>query len=919
MHKFLLLLLSTLFLGASTLPVEKALVQGTLGNGFSYSILHNEKPKDTVEFRFLVKAGSLEEEDDQRGLAHFVEHMAFNGTQNFKKNELISYLESIGLKFGGDLNANTGFTRTLYKLSVPLKDNHLDTALTILGDWAGGLLFNPDEYEKERGVMLEEKRLRNNARFRLYLQYAPLLYGESKYADRIVIGSEEVIKHSPVQRAVDFYEKWYRPELMHLVVVGDVNVTQMEKKIKKQFSALTNSNHEKPISRLIPENNETRMMVVSDKELFENAAEVYYFERHLGTRTLAEKREDVVTWLAQNMFNLEAKKALLKPKSKALGMSMRTQTLTPHKKVHTFVATYNTKEREAAFSQLHAFMWQFGKFGFDASTLKRATKQLLKRNEDAFKSIQTTESITLSSQLFQSIEHNSTFVDREADYAIVKTLADEITLQEVNARFREILNIQDRVILFKSTKKFELDKQEVLQQIKKAKEEVKEAPKVEKRDLTLLKKPLTAKKILKKSFDEKAGIYTYTLENNITVLFKPTDFRKNEVLLSAVSHGGLSALPTEALNDAKKMSRWVMQSAPSDLSPDEMRELLSDKKVQVNFSLSRFYEGINAVSSSKDLESMMKMIYLYATTAKISPNVDRQLRNKDLSLAEESDRDPAYKFSKEMNKFYYMNNPRILFDSKESINDLNTSKMLSIFKEKFKAMNHFDYIIVGDVTAEEVEKQIALTLANLATSVKNESINATPYSYKTGFQKFVKALNTSNIANVGLKYRAPLEYSLLTDSALSMMKDILTIRLRNLIREEKSGTYGVGVSCNIIRELEKTASCNIRFASDPARKDELITSIRQAIVQFVKEGPTSLELKNVKTKYTLLYKKALKNNYFWQELILNHAKHGDDIHVLLDFEKNIENVTQKDVQKVSETLFGGDLLQTERMPKGSKK
>ncbi len=915
MHKILLLLLSTLFLGASTLPIEKSLVQGTLGNGFSYSILHNEKPKDTVEFRLLVKVGSLEEEDDQRGLAHFVEHMAFNGTKHFEKNELISYLESIGLKFGGDLNANTGYTRTLYKLSVPVSDKHLDVALTILGDWAGGMLFNPEEYEKERGVVLEEKRLRNSVAFRLYMQYAPLLYGESKYTDRTVIGTKEVIEHSPVQRALDFYEKWYRPELMHLIVVGDINVSKMKKKIQKQFSLLKNNSSKKPISRLIPENNETRMMVISDKELFENATEIYYLEPYLGTRTFANKKSYIVTWLAKNIFNMEAKKALLKPESKALDISMLTQKLTPHKKAHTFVLTYNEKDREEAFSQLHALMWQFGKFGFDETMLKRVKKQLLKYNEDAFKNISSTESTALSSELIRSIEHGGIFIDRKMDYEIVNILVGEITLQEVNERFRDILNIQDRVILFKSTKKFELDTQDVLQEIKKAKEEAKEAPKVKKRVLTLLKKPLLANKILEKSFDEKAGIYSYRLENNVTVLFKPTDFRKNEVLLSAVSHGGLSALPTEALNDAKKASSWVMQSAPSDFSPDEMSALLSGKKVQVNFSLSRFYESISTQSSSKDLESMMRVIYLYVTVPKISPNVDRQLRNRHLSLSKESERDPAYKFNKEMHKFYYMNNPRILFDSKESINDLNATKMLSIFKEKFQSMNHFNYVIVGDIGVEEIEKQISLYLANLPISQRNEDINATPYPYKTGFQKFVKALNTTNIANVGLKYRAVLEYSLVTDSALSMMNDILTIRLRNLIREEKSGTYGVGVNCNIVRELEKTASCNIQFASDPTRKDELIKGVRQVISQFVKEGPTTLELKNVKIKYMLLYKKALKNNYFWQELILNHAKYADDIHVLLDFEKNIGNVTKKEVQKVSKILFGGDLLQTERMPK----
>ncbi len=915
MKKIIILtLLTALLLPAKELPKEKDLVEGKLANGFSYAILHNEKPKDFVEFRLIVDAGSLEEDDDQRGLAHFTEHMAFNGTKHFKKNELISYLESIGLKFGGDLNANTGFTRTLYKLSVPVKEKNVDTALTILDDWAGGLLFNPKEFDKERGVVLEEKRLRNSPSFRLYQQYAPLFYGKSKYKDRIVIGKEEVLKHAPVQRVVDFYQKWYRPELMHLVVVGDVNVTEMEGKIKTYFSELKNKSSDKPVSRLIAESNSTRIMALTDRELFQNTAEVYYMERVFGAHTKAEKKRNIITRIAQKIFNLEAKKELLKTESKALNIFAGTQTLTPYKKAYLFKAIYSEKDRKEAFSQLYRLMWRFEKFGFEQRSFEQVKKQLLEQNENEHKEIQTTDSGRLASALVRSIEHDAIFVDREEDYLIVKALIQEITPEEVNARFKEIVNIQDRIILLKSTKALTVDKKKVLQSIDLAKKEVKEPSATENKELNLLQKPLQAKKIVKKVFDKETGIYSYSLENNVTVLFKPTTFRQNEVLLSAVSPGGLSALPTEALNDAKKASGWVMQSAPGTLKPDELRTLMADKSARVNFRISRFDEKIDGSSNSKDLETLLKLLYVYVTTPKIDPGVDRQLSNSALALARQLDRDPAYKFNKALNKFYYMDNPRILFDNKESIERLNNEKMLKLFKKKFTAMNHFTFMIVGDTKPEAVEKLIALYLANLPTSTSEEKINAKPFAYKKGKQTFVRPFNASNIANTGLKYRLELDYNMHDDIVLSIMQEILNVRLRNLIREDKSGTYGVGIKCSIIRELEKTSSCNIRFASDPIRENELVESIEKSIKNFIEEGPTAQELKNIQTEYALMYKKALRDNYFWLDLMTDHAKFKDDIKTLLTFNEEIKKITRNEVQKMAEKMFNGDLLLSKRIP-----
>ncbi len=914
----LLLSLLSVLLSAKTLPSNARLVEGMLPNGFSYSIMHNEKPKDKVEFRLYVKAGSLEEEEDQRGLAHFIEHMAFNGTKHFKKNELVSYLESIGLTFGGDLNANTGYGRTLYKLSVPIGGDNVDKALTVLQDWAGGLRFNPEEFNKERGVILEEKRLRNTPSYRLYRQYSPLFFDGTKYNDRMVIGKEQVIKHAPVQRAVDFYKKWYRPELMHLVVVGDIDVKEMKKKIKETFGGLKNSVQIEPVSRLVPPQNKTRIISLTDKELHSNSAEIDYLERKPGTVTEEEKRDDLVVWMTSLLFNLNAQKEVLKPESKALSLHFDISSLTPVKRMYRFSAYYKEANRAAAFEQLYRLMWRFGKYGFAQKDFETVRTHLLARNENSYRESNNTKSAAFASQIVRNIGSGGVFVDEAYDYTLSKKLLHSITLEEVNKRFRKILGIKDRVIIFVGTSKNKLPHKRVLHLMAQAKKEAKK-PKIQKsHTLTLLKHPLTPVKIIEKHFDQKTGIYFYRLENNVTVSFKPTDFRKNEVLVSAVSPGGFSTVPTKSLDAAIKAADWVVPSAPGDLKSYELKELMAGKQLSFIFSVSRFGEVIDAGSSTEDLASLFQLLYMQITAPKIDPAIANQERNILLTDQAHSDRDPAYRFEKGAKKFYYRDNPRIQFDTKQSIEKLDPKEMLALFKKKFGDMNHFHFIIVGDTTPKQVEKLISTYLGNLPTRTKNEKYDSTPYPHRKGEQYFVKRFNTTNIANIALQYQSSLPYSIRNAAIMDAVQNILTVRLRNLIREARSGTYGIGVQCRMIRELHDKTVCTVGFAADPARRDELIKAVRKSIAGFIAHGPTAQELKNYKTEFAVQYKLMQKENRFWSGMMMLSARFDTPIETYLKMPEAIHTLTVGEIKAAAKTLFGSDLLVTERLPEKKK-
>ena len=917
MYRFILLTLAFLFisLSAEVMPTDKRLVSGTLSNGLRYYIMHNEKPKNIASFRLFVHAGSLEEDDDQRGLAHFIEHMAFNGTTHFKKNDLVSYLESIGLTFGGDLNANTDYERTLYKLRVPVKANNVDTSLQIMRDWAGGLNFDKDEFNKERGVVLEEKRLRNTAESRLLRKFSSLFYAHTNYANRTVIGKEAILKHAPVQRAIDFYNKWYRPEHMAVVIVGDIDPKKVEKKIHTMFSDLKNNNHMPIVSRTIPENNTTRILTVTDKELSLNSVQMLFLENQKGIVTSQALKAQMINWMTTLMFNFNTQKHLLAPNTKLLELSMENETINSSKKATVFSASYKKEDREEAFEELNRIVYTYARFGFKQSTFKNIKKQLATLNENSHKEKANTLSSSYATDIVHTLLTGDVFVDEAYDYTLAKKLLKEITLEEVNARYRQILNIKDRAILFMGTDENNVSKEKALGLIEKAKESVASSKKsAEIKDISLPPKPDKLAKIIDKKYNKKLNIYSYTLENNVTVDFKPTQSQKNEVLLFALRQGGESTIPVSQLDNAHKAANWVVNSAPGKIKSYNMGALLADKKLHYDFIIERFNESIKGESVTKDFESLLHLIYLQVTQPKIDESVTKQLRNQLLSQLPEGERNPAYHFQKAFTAFYYKNNPRLFFDTKESIEKLDGKQMLSIFKDKFTDMNHFHFVIVGDIETKKLETLIERYLGTLPTAKKKETYNGVPYDYRKGKQHFIKKFNTENIANISLKYRTTLPFSVHTIATLNAVQSILNIRLRNIIREDKSGTYGIGVACTFIRQLQNTVVCDINFAADPKRKDELLAALDKAVQSFMEKGPTREELTNYQIEFAVAYKQTLQNNAYWLTTLQVAANFDTPLEAYLHINEEVKSLTLEEIKAIAQKIFTGDVVTAENIP-----
>ncbi len=911
------LFLATALIGGE-MPTDKRLVEGMLPNGFHYMIMHNEKPKDRVVIRLLVKAGSLEEDEDQRGLAHFIEHMAFNGTEHFKKNELVRYLESIGMNFGGDLNAETTFGHTLYKLSVPVTGDNVDKALLIVHDWANGMTFDPKEFENERGVVLEEKRLRNTPGFRLYKQFSPLFYNGSRYEKRETIGKESVLRHAPVSKAVEFYKKWYRPELMTLVVVGDIDPKAIEQKIRKVFSGLININHTPPYTRLIADNNTTRTLSVSDKDIGDNSLQINYLSREFGTVTPGEFRSDMLDMMAELMFKQEVPRHLLTPGTKLLGLSMGTQWITPLRRSIAFSADYAQGNAKAALGEVGRIISGYAAYGFDKITFEAVKRQLYAANENNHKRHMDIPSVIHAQQLAKAVENGGVFIDEGYNYRFSKQFLDSVTPDEVNKRFKAIVSNPNRVILFSGSKRVAIDNKEAVSILENAAKEANATHKNTQGTAAFPPRPKQCGSIVSKHVDKTHGIYHYVLENNVSVDFKPTDFAKNQVLFSAVALGGDSIVAPEALDNLHKAARWVVASAPGEVKAWEFPTLLSGKQLHYEFAIDRFDESISASSSTEDFETLLKLIRWQLMEPKIDPAVAKQQRDSLLAALSAKERDPGYRFNKAFEEYYYDNNPRIQFDTAQSIAKLDPNVMLQDFKKAFSGFNRFHITIVGDIDPKTVEKLLPCYLGTLPAGAKKTPYNGTPYPYKKGHLHFNRAYNSTNIANITMQYRTKLpKFSVHTAATINLLQSVLNIRLRNEIREKKSGTYGIGTACTLTRETNNTLVCSISFAADPKRSDALIKDVQTQLAAFIKEGPDAKTLKNAKKEFSVGYRQMLRKNEYWLSLMQLENRFDTPLEAYLKLDTQMASVTAEELKHLSKKIFESDSVIAQQQPDDS--
>ena len=917
-----LLLLTFIFMAtlfSKELPWDKTLIKGQLENGFKYTIKKNEKPANKAELRLVVKVGSLEEDDDQKGIAHVVEHMAFNGTKHFKGNDLIKFLESIGVEFGSHLNASTSTEVTQYQLSVPLKDDNLEKTFLIFQDWAGDVTFDAKELDKERGVVLEEARSRDNAGFRTYVQALDTIYAGSKYKERIPIGDLDIIRNIKIDRVKAFYDDWYRPEHMHFVAVGDFDVKKIEKLIKKSFSHLKNNSKRQRASRYVPKIDEQRVLFTEDKELTSSSLTYYFIHDYKQTQTIEEYRKELLQTIALKLFNQSNSSLLTKDNPVAQRIGVRANKMGENLKAYTFTSAYQGMKEKAALYELVDSIYTIKKFGFDKYEFDALIKDLIYDNEENYKTLKDTGSSRYASVLGRYAVDDDIFIDEEFEYKFLKNELKNIKIENINKVFSEMIDTPAQIVNYDLATQNRLSKRTIFKTIKKASKNVKKPfidPNLPKRILT---KKLEQKAIKNEVYNKEFDMWELTLANDIKILFKKNSYQRNNVDLYSFSYGGFSLIEDDNIVNAKFAANIIANSGLSDYSYKQLNRIYAGKRVGIKPYISRYSEGFSGSSSSRDFETLLELLYLYHTEYKVNDNILKNTKSISEYRLRQVNRDPKSKFSIDFLKYYYKNNKRYTKETIEDIQNVKKEEILKIYEDRFMDTNNFTYIIVGDIDYKKVKNLASTYLANLPVKQRNESYKDRKIEPLKGQNNFVKYYENKNISTVSLTYLKETPYSLKEAVYLASLKDVLTVKLRELIREEKSGVYGVSVKNSFSRTPKDKASISISFTCDPKRKDELTSYVKKVVDEIQKEEVEKKYINSFIKKRVIAYNENIKTASYWENILKRHAFYNDNISDVNKYIDLYENLTPKDVKNSAlKYLTTEDILFTVLNPKSMK-
>lgn len=899
---------------SDALPVDPALRTGVLENGLTYFVRRNTEPRNRAELGLVINAGSLQEDEDQRGLAHFLEHMLFNGTENFEGQELINYLERVGMEFGPDVNAYTSFGETVYTLTIPLDDEEIvQTAFEILVDWAANATLDADEIEAERGVIVEEERLRDqNVNGRLREQILPVLFGDSRYAERLPIGDMETVRNAPREAFTRFYETWYRPELMALIAVGDFDPAVFEGYMREAFSPLTNPEMPAPLeSYEVPEHEDTRYAILSDPEFSVTYAEIELKRPANVTQTVADYGEDLAASLFGGLINTRLSERAREADTPFLQASVGGGSLT--RDVDTITLGVVTDDG-AALPGLRALLEEVERarrFGFTETELARAKTNLLSRLERNFNEREDISSAAYLSFLTSSFLEGSVLTTNEADYRLAEGLLPQISLADVNDFTQDLLATDNRVVFVIAPEKAGLElpsETEVAAVIDNAQNAELDPYEDTLTETDLIETPPEPVAVTDETYLEALDATVLTLGNGVRVVVKTTDFTASEVLMSGVSYGGSSLVSDEDYPEASLISGVVSDSGVGPFSRNELSRLLSGQNVSLGVSIGDLTEGFSGYAERDDLETLFQLVYLYAT----APREDAVAfsRTQDALRAGLRNRDsqPQVAFRDALNSALYGDAPRYQTLTLEEVDALDYTRALTIYRERFANMGDFVFTFVGDVSLDEVRELAQHYLGNLPAGGGSET-----------FANVEPALPTQTVAEV--VYKGQEEQSLVQlrffgelnptrDERLKLLllDNILSIRMTQELREALGGVYSPSVFSGVSKYPEPTYRLGVQFSADPNRVDELVRASFEVVQDVRVNGPDADTFAKAQEQVRRNYEETFEQNRFWLTILeyylaLNLDESPDE---LLAYESEIAALSIADLREAAQTYLHTD-------------
>lgn len=895
------------------LPLDPAVRTGTLENGFTYYIRRNTEPKDRAQLYLVNKVGSILEDEDQRGLAHFLEHMNFNGTTHFPKNELVDYLEKAGVKFGADLNAYTNFDETVYQLPIPVDDpDVLKTGMLIMHDWAQEALLETEEIDKERGVILEEKRVGQGAGQRMRNQYLPKLLNNSRYARRLPIGTEAVLTRFAPEALRAFHNDWYRPDLQALVVVGDIDVKEMEKKIRLLFADLEMpENPKKREEYTVPLTGRNQVVAVTDKEMPATVAQVIMKHPGEPLKTRQDFRRAMIRSLYNTMTNARMEELARQSDPPFLGARIQMGGFLADLQAHTSFIRANPGELERGFRALMAEVERIDRYGFTETELERAKKSYLAAYRSAVQEKDKNHSKNLVEQYVRNFLEGEAAPGIEYEFKLVNRLLPEITVQDINRSADQWISHKNRdiIIMAPEKEKDTLPDEAAIQGWISGVRDSTIAPYEDYVSNELLVDPARLSppgNIVSRKERPEIGVTEVRLSNGVTVLLKPTEFKNDQVLFRAFSPGGSSLYNNNDYFSAAFAAGIIGNSGVGPFDKTALNKYMSGKRARVSPYIGERTEGMQGASTPKDLGTMMQLIYQYFNAPNKDEEVFRGIMARQRGrLANRAD-NPAQVFADTVAAVLSNNNIRRTAMTENKLNRVDLDTSYRIYKERFENADDFTFVIVGSFTEEEILPLISKYLGALPGTGREEQPKDLDIHIPEGTISTTIYEGIADKATVRLVFSGPYHYSRENNMQLDALAEIMQIRLTERLRESEGGTYSPGVYASYSKYPDSRYSFTIAFDCAPGNMEKLIAATRQEIDKLKSSGPDSVNIQKFVAEEKSDWETNLRNNGFWLGYLAGQYQNNEDPGDILSYDSLLQTLAPEGLRRAAREYLGGE-------------
>ena len=908
------------------LPIDPKVRFGKLDNGLTYYIRANKEPKQRADFYIAQNVGAILENDSQNGLAHFLEHMAFNGTKNFPGKGVINYLEKIGVKFGADVNAHTSLDETVYNLSdVPtVRDGIVDSALLVLHDWSSFISLEDAEIDAERGVIREEWRQGAGADRRMWKESNKLKYPGSQYAIRDVIGDTAIINNFDHATIRDFYKKWYRPDLQAILIVGDVDVDKVEAKIKSLFTDIPKKENEaERIVYPIADNQKPIISVVKDKEARMTRIELEYNHDKLPENIKLSMNGyafNTINGLISTMIGNRFEEITQQADAPFVGAYANYGELVKSKDAFQLLAIPKEGQELTGLNALLLEAEKIKRFGFTNSELERAKTDFIKTVEKSYNERDNQKNNNLIEEYVRNFLNQESIPGIEWEYQTLQAMLPQLKLEMVNQVAKSYVTDTNMIVSIMAPDK-EAVKIPSEDQIRVAIDNSKKAELTakgeEKSNRPLIDKAPKAGKVAKVSENKSLGTTEWTLSNGVKVVFKPTTFKKDEILLSAFSQGGISKVTNPAdLPSAMLAASIVSNNGLGQYNQIELNKILTGKIASVSPQIGAYDEGLNGSSSVKDFETMLQLVYLNFTAPRKDDNAFKAMMNGYRASLANAASDPRKAFSDTVNIMVTNHSPRTVLLGLKTLDLIDQDKALAIYKERFALPADFTFIFTGNVDPanDSIKNAIVTYLGGLKSKKETEKFTDNNIRKPKGkvnnvFEKEMKIKKASNF----ILYSGSMPYTINNRTAMTAIGSILSIRYLESIREKEGGSYGVGVRGSINNTPIEEATLMMQFDTDPLKQAKLISIIYSEVDEIVAKGPRVDDLQKVKENMLKKYTEDLAENGWWQSAVQRFYQ--DKLNLVDDYKASVEALTPEVIQSTLKNIVSqGNVLEVVMKP-----